>query len=317
MQLSQALDWMQGPRAELAARLVTLLLGLWLLYRLAVLVWEIIPAPEVAEIPATAPAAVSAPMSDPRQPRLDIAKVVGWHLFGAPSAAAPTTGGPIDAPDTRLNLVLRGVLSSEDPEGARAIIAEPNGNENYFRVGSALPGGAELTEIYADRIILVRAGQHETLRLPRDAMDGAANAPARLPGAAAPTGDPGALLGEYRGRIGENPQVLLDLARAVPAPAPGGGITGFRLFPGNKPALFAQLGLQPGDLVKEVNGVILDSPVRGAEAMQILRESERLALRIERGGEEINLAVDIPSDTDDPSATMNDDDSAGMMDDNE
>ena len=306
MQLSQALDWMQGPRAELIARLVTLLLGVWLLYRLAVLVWEIVPAPDLAEVPATAPGAASAPVSAARQPRLDIAKVVGWHLFGAPSAAAPSASGPIDAPDTRLNLVLRGVLSSEDPEGARAIIAEPNGNENYFRVGSALPGGAELTEIYADRIILKRAGQHETLRLPRDAMEGAINTPARLPGADAPTGDAGELLGEYRDRIGENPQVLLDLARAVPAPAPGGGIDGFRLFPGNKPALFTQLGLQPGDLVKEVNGVTLDSPVRGAEAMQILRESEQLTLRIQRAGEEINLAVDIPSETGDPAGMMND-----------
>ena len=307
MQLSQVLDWMQGPRAELVARLVTLLLGLWLLYRLAGLVWEIVPAPELAEIPATAPPVASGSATDPRQPRLDIAKVIGWHLFGTPSAGTSAPGGgPIDAPDTRLNLVLRGVLSSDDAEGARAIIAEPNGDENYFRVGSGLPGGAELTEIHADRIILRRAGQYETLRLPRDAMEGAANAPARLPGAGAPIGNAGAVLGEYRDQIGDNPQALLDLARAVPAPSPGGGIAGFRLFPGNRPALFTQLGLQPGDLVTEVNGVILDSPVRGAEAMQILRESEQVALRIQRGGEEINLAIDVPSDTGDPAGMTND-----------
>jgi general secretion pathway protein C len=86
----------------------------------------------------------------------------------------------------------------------------------------------------------------------------------------------------------------LDLARAVPAPAPGGGLAGFRLFPGNKPALFAQLGLQPGDLVKEVNGLVMDNPMRGAELMQRLRESNQLDLRIERAGQEINLSVAIP-----------------------
>jgi general secretion pathway protein C len=161
-------------------------------------------------------------------------------------------------------------------------------------VGSALPGGAELKEIHADRIILLRAGRHETLRLPRDAMEGGdAPSPRGLPGGAGMSDNAGALLGEYRDQAMENPQALLDLARAVPF-SDANGFAGFRLFPGNKPGLFAQLGLQPGDLIKEVNGVVLDSPVRGAEAMQQLRESGQLALRIERGGQEINLAVDIP-----------------------
>lgn len=294
MQLSQVIDWMQGPRAELAARLVALLLGIWVLYRMASLVWLVVPAPPVAEIPADATPA-AAPASAARRPRLDIAEVVNWHLFGAQAATAPAAapGGPIDAPDTRLNLVLRGVLSSEDPEEARAIIAEPNGNENFFRVGSALPGGAELKEIYPDRIILMRAGRHETLRLPREAMEGASAAPAAQPQSAAPGGEVGALLGQYREQMAENPQALLDLARPVPF-SDASGFAGFRLYPGNKPGLFAQLGLRPGDLVKEVNGVVLDNPMRATELMQGLADTGQIALRLERAGQEINLTVDIP-----------------------
>lgn len=291
MQLNQIIDGLQGPRAELAARLTALALAVWVLYRIATLVWAVIPAPELAPAPAPGGAA-TAPAG---KPRLDIAQVVGWHLFGAATQTETGAGGPvpIDAPETRLNLLLRGVLSSDDPKEARAIIAEPNGTENYFHVGSALPGGAELKEIHADRIILLRAGRHETLRLPRETMEGAVNAPAASPAPGAGS-DAGAVLGDYREQAAENPQVLLDLARAVPTPLPGGGFAGFRLFPGNKPALFAQLGLQPGDLVKEVNGLVLDNPMRGAEAMQQLRESRQLSMRIERGGQEINLAVDIP-----------------------
>lgn len=294
MQLSQVIDWMQGPRAELAARLVALLLGVWVLYRMATLVWLVVPAPPVAEIPAdAAPAAASAPAQ--RRQRLDIAEVVNWHLFGTPATSAPaaTPGGPIDAPDTRLNLVLRGVLSSDDPEGARAIIAEPNGIENFFRVGSALPGGAELKEIYPDRILLLRAGRHETLRLPREAMEGATAAPAALPQGAGPGEEVGTLLGQYREQLAENPQALLDLARPVPF-SDANGFAGFRLFPGNKPGLFNQLGLKPGDLVKEVNGIVLDNPMRATELMQGLADTGQLALRIERAGQEMNLTVDIP-----------------------
>lgn len=292
MQLNQAIDWLQGPRAEQAARLVALLLGVWLLYRIAVLVWTLVPAPEVATPPApeAAPGPAGAGMQRAK-PGLDIAQIRAWHLFGAAETGKTAGPAPIDAPETRLNLVLRGVLSSDDPVEARAIIAEPNGNENYFRVGSALPGGAELKEIHADRIILLRAGRHETLRLPREGMEGVVNS------APAPSGEPGAnagaLLGEYREQMAQNPQVLMDLARPVPY-NDGNGFAGFRLFPGNKPGLFVQLGLQPGDLLKEVNGVVLDNPMRGAEAIQLLRESSQLALRIERGGQDINLAVDIP-----------------------
>lgn len=292
MQLNQVLDWMQSPRAEQSARLVALLLGVWLLYRLAVLVWQVVPEPPLAEVPANLPAAAQGATATPGKARMDVAELVSWHLFGAPEASAPTTtGAHIDAPDTRLNLILRGVLSSDDPEGARAIIAEPNGNENFFRVGSAMPGGAELKEIHADRIILMRAGRHETLRLPREAMDGAVTS--SRPEAGADNDSTGELLGGYRDKLQNNPQALMELARPVPY-TDANGFAGFRLFPGSKPALFAQVGLQPGDIVKEVNGVILDNPTKGAEVMQELRDSQQLSLRIERGGQEINLAVDIP-----------------------
>lgn len=293
MQLNQVLDWMQSPRAEQSARLVALLLGVWLLYRLAVLVWQVVPEPPLAEVPANLPAAAESAAVTPGKTRMDVAELVNWHLFGTPATSEPTTGAaPIDAPDTRLNLVLRGVLSSDDPDGARAIIAEPNGNENFFRVGSAMPGGAELKEIHADRIILMRAGRHETLRLPREAMEGAVTT-SRPEAATDDSDSAGELLGGYRDELQNNPQALMELARPVPY-TDANGFAGFRLFPGSKPALFAQVGLQPGDIVKEVNGVVLDNPTKGAQVMQELRDSQQLSLRIERGGQEINLAVDIP-----------------------
>lgn len=305
MQLNQAIDWLQGPRAVQTARAVALVLGLWVLYQLALLVWQLIPAPELPEVAMEPEPAQPAPNA--RRQRVDISQVVNWHLFGAPSAAPATAAsGPIDAPETRLNLILRGVLSSHDPENARAIIAEPNGNENFFKIGSALPGGAELTEIYADRIILMRAGRHETLRLPKEGLEGAVNsAPGARRGANAeaaniapvqgiePSDNAGELLGHYRDQVADNPRALLDLARPVPF-NDANGFAGFRLFPGNNPALFEQLGLQPGDLVKEVNGIALDNPMRGAEVIQGLRESGQLSMRIMRGGQEINLAVSIP-----------------------
>ena len=294
MQVNQVIDWLRGARAEQSARAVALLLGIWVLYRMAVLVWQLVPAPALPDV-ALEPPPVQ-PVQQTRGPRVDINQVVNWHLFGTPSAQpAQASNAPIDAPETRLNLVLRGVLSSHDAENARAIIAEPNGNENFFRIGSALPGGAELAEIYADRIILKRAGRHETLRLPREGVEGAVATPEPSPStsSAGPSEHAGEVLRDYRVRMAEDPQTLLDLARPVPF-SDANGFAGFRLFPGNKPTLFRELGLQPGDLVKEVNGVVLDYALRGQEIMQALNTQTQLSLRILRGAEEVNLQVDIP-----------------------
>lgn len=291
MQFNQIIDWLQGSRAEQTARGVAMLLGIWLLYRMASLVWQIVPAPELPE-PAVEKL-TAAPLANQR-PRLNVAEVVNWHLFGSsdtPAPGASTEAAPIDAPDTRLNLVLRGVLSSDDPKEARAIIAEPSGEENFFAVGATVPGDAELKEIYADRIILMRAGRHETLRLPREDVQGVDAGAGQSSAVAAPSAQ---ILGGYRDQMRENPMALMDLARAVPVPNPSGGLSGFRLFPGKKPALFAQLGLQAGDLVKEVNGLTMDNPMRGAELMQMLEGSDQLELRIERAGKEITMSVAIP-----------------------
>ena len=80
------------------------------------------------------------------------------------------TNIPIEAPETKLQLILRGALSSDDPEHARAIIADPRGKEEQYAIGEELPGNAELSEIHPDRVILKRNGRFETLRLPKDKM---------------------------------------------------------------------------------------------------------------------------------------------------
>ena len=97
-----------------------------------------------------------------------------WHLFGevAPEAEPVKTVVPVDAPDTRLKLSLHGTFSSADAALARAIIADERGNEEMYAVGDILPGNAELSEIQSDKVILLRGGRYEILRLPRDTISG-------------------------------------------------------------------------------------------------------------------------------------------------
>src|SRR3569832_895976 len=90
-------------------------------------------------------------------------------LLGAPRADyAPVAGQPI--PETQLYLLLRGVAASSNADAAFAIIADPAGKEDFYRVGDQLPGGAILKEAHPQHIVLSRGDRFETLRLPQQAL---------------------------------------------------------------------------------------------------------------------------------------------------
>lgn len=93
---------------------------------------------------------------------IDVGLIAGRHLFGAPAAAAAQ-----QAPPTRANLVLGGTWHVADGAGGYALIGETGGRQRPYRPGDPLPGGAELVEIRADRVLIRRDGRRETLLLPR------------------------------------------------------------------------------------------------------------------------------------------------------
>ena len=106
-------------------------------------------------------------VSQPVSRTTDLAQQVArYHLFGQ-ADVVNSSGSPTVAPETKLNLVLRGIVSSDNPAEAVAIIATRGGEEEVYNINARLPGGAELQEIYPDRVILKYRGRLETLTLHR------------------------------------------------------------------------------------------------------------------------------------------------------
>lgn len=86
------------------------------------------------------------------------------QLFGKMTVAKPQpSNGPINAPETRLRLVLRGAFAYSSPEQSKALIAEQGKNAKLYHVNDQLPSGATLDQVAADHVILNRAGTLETL----------------------------------------------------------------------------------------------------------------------------------------------------------
>ncbi|MDZ4678262.1 MAG: type II secretion system protein GspC [Oligoflexia bacterium] len=79
---------------------------------------------------------------------------------------------------------------------------------------------------------------------------------------------------------------LLTQARAVPniAPGSGGKVDGFRIVDIQDNSIFRKLGINPGDVIKGVDGEALDSPAKAMELYNGLKNKSNLKLSIERNG---------------------------------
>lgn len=254
---------------------------------LAELTWTILPQAEQA--PPPPPQAVGA-----KTPTAvaDYRRLANLHLFGQVERARPTA--PVDAPDTRLNLTLRGILFNPNAEFARAIIASPNQPDDLYRVGDEIPGGATIEQIHPDRVILQRGGNFETLRLPEERLTTSpTSAPALAQANPSLPSAGNGVLSEYRRQIIENPQDAAQFLQAAPVPKSSGGIVGFRVEPGADPGMFQLAGLQPGDVVTAVNEVQLDSIDKGFEAIEELAASSDVTLKVLRNGQEHTVQLQL------------------------
>ncbi len=74
---------------------------------------------------------------------------------------------------------------------------------------------------------------------------------------------------------------------------PNGELKGYRLYPGRNREQFAALGLQPGDLVTEINGMTLNNPPQAMELFRSLSSATQATVTIERGGQQQSLTLDI------------------------
>ena len=289
---TRILQWKEQPPEEWARaanrylpHIVSALLIVALASKLAELTWTIIPG-----TPLDAPAPiVSAPTARAGSDAayLDFSIITGSHLFGeASQAVAAVTETIVDAPDTNLNLELRGTVSFQDSESGWAIIANDRGQDKIYFVDDAIDGGRGTTlhAVYRDRVLLNRAGNLETLRLPKESSNGAVTAAVRLP---APIAAPSSL----RSVISENASRITDVIRIVPH-IEQGQMVGFRLNPGQARAQFDALGLRPGDVVTEINGTSMTDPSRGLQVFEALGESTIASVTVLRNGRPEVLTID-------------------------
>jgi len=237
--------------------------------------------PSTTSFPSYSPVTPS-----PLIPPVSVSPLIETHLFGAPQPEeAATVASPSPPPVTPLNLKLRGIYHS--PDLSYAMITTAEDKTARYKMGDTLPGGAKLHEIRPKQVILLRNGQPETLYL-----EGATPSPPTTTAKPNQANRPEQLLGHYQRQLRTDPTSLIKLVRAYPVTQEG-QLIGYRLSPGQDPTWMSQFNLQTGDIITAINGIQLDSPLKGLTVMEQLTAADHLDLQILRNGQSLPLSFSI------------------------
>lgn len=243
------------------------------------LIWSLVPTPASAR---WQPAPVQASNSTQESgPKLDV--ILGARLFGVYQPQAANLDA---APDTSLNLTLLGIFAGTRKEESRALIGQPSGDERPYSIGQDVVNGVNLQAIFADRVVLSRNGQLETLRLDKDKPSAGFTGD----GAQSTSTGGATTLGQVRQELLADPNKAAEYIR-VQAVSASGQMKGYRVYPGQNQTLFNNAGLRPGDLVTSVNGVQLDDTQKAMQMLSDLSKAGSANLVVDRGGQSQTINV--------------------------
>lgn len=286
---------------------VIVLLVIYLISLLADITWRFIPQPNTAEQQQTAsntPTNTNTPASN----RVNLNQLKQLHLFGNPAVKPAKPVAPVvtDAPQTRLNLKLTGLVSTTEAEFGAAIV-EYQGNQATYGIGDKIEGtNVIVKEVFFDRIIIRNGVTMETLML--DGVDFTRMAESQRVSAANKSTKPPSIRStqtrparnnpvpvEHLKQLRNKPEDFMDYLTVTPIQS-NGELQGYRVNPGKNKALFLGAGLQPNDLITEINGFDLTNQREVLEAMKVLKSEQNMQLRIMRNGVEEELFIELPEE---------------------
>jgi len=229
-----------------------------------------------------------------------------------PQASAPA---PVVEEDLHLKLLGTSKLSQTKPY---AIIEDQTGEQTLYRVGDEIPDAGKLIAVETTSALIDHNGKIVSLEMPKDEMPSIESPPLR-PGFANHSfrrrhpnyfrrpqslREPESLKLERTGpdrfavnrsdltKTVANPAELMTEIRAVPN-VQDGTTTGFTLSEIVPGSVFAQLGLQEGDVLTGINGQPVTNPLQAVGMLTTIGQRPSVDVIVMRDGRPIRLHVDI------------------------
>ncbi|APG27910.1 hypothetical protein A7E78_08720 [Syntrophotalea acetylenivorans] len=196
-----------------------------------------------------------------------------------------------EATARRANLTLLGTMVAGAQSSALLSVEQET---TLLHLDEELPGGGRIKQIDRKRVLISWPDGSEQELLVSD------EAPTVSAKPKVSNGQGVRAAGENRWLISRNEiekaradmNQLLKSARLEPKIV--GGVTqGFLVRMVRSNSLVAKLGIKRGDLIKEVNGVPLDSPEKALQVFQQLREAKKVSVNLLRRGEPLTYSYEV------------------------
>jgi general secretion pathway protein C len=269
-----------------------------LAYQFALLTWSFVPENKPALLWKPLPANNNQGAS-----QINTQELQEQHLFGKKSKEVkPVFKETIiaNAPKTRLDLKLVGIVASNDANYSSVIIDNKGRQGSYF-INSKIDGtNAVITEIYQDRIILKVNGLPQTLildgveLLDKQHQNHEKNIQSTQQKKPRKFNPPKVkVVNLNRNELIQNPGKLTDFIRISPV-RENGAVKGYRVKAGKDRTLFEQAGLKSGDLAVELNGIDLTDTQQAFTLMKEFPTMNDMTLSVERDGQLHELYFSIP-----------------------
>lgn len=294
--------WLQLVKHQRSInKLLVVVLSLFLLAYAADITWRLMPIPQSNNLPSAVNQSVVVANVN-KNAKLDLSSVKKLNLFGDFAAPAQVLKEVTEAPVTRLNLTLTGVVSSSDKDAGAAIIENRNLQQTYG-LGEKIDGtNATLTEVYVDRVIIKNGISKETLML--DGIDYSKPSQSMITPVREDNSAPDNDNEQRRTLSSDAVQATRELQQApanftdfinISPHRPDGELVGYKVAPGKKASLFQAAGLQNGDVITNLNGLDLTDAQQSLEAMNAIRQAEFIEMTVDRNGELLTIYLDLPA----------------------
>lgn len=223
------------------------------------------------------------------QVSVDGSRLASFSIFKAPVVVNNSVA---NAPDTSLQLKLDGVFAANLQSQSSAIISEQGqGIGKLYRVGQQVSGGATLSAVYVDRVLLQRNGQDEVLRfiktnlLEGDAPPKQNDATVQLtPQASTKVEQARSLLTTAIERLNTDPDVYLNQMGLVASSGQGYEITD------NVPSYIRRnVGLKVGDRILRLNGQPLGNVQLDKNLLQQVQQTGHARIELQRGSHHLTI----------------------------
>ena len=307
------------------AQAVSVLLLIYIAFMAAKITWLVVPQkPMVSNVTATN----YATQQNKGGQSFNISALQALNLFGQYNNQdrEDVVVQLTDAPETRLQLTLSGLVAS-DQVGTAAAIIEYKSKQATYGIGDIIKGTrASLEQVLIDRVIIKQSGRLETLMLDgadysqpaqslsnkkankkannkeshkvlqqRESQNGPQKLPLRSKRSVVDQRSNKSLSRNaqlLRTDLENDPGKITDYLHISPA-RKAGEVVGYRLSAGKNPEFFKLSGLKSGDIAVQMNGYDLLVPLEAAQAMSALKTERDISLLVERKNDLIEILFSI------------------------